>query len=63
MWILRAGHPMVGQPCAACGVEFVAGDDTTIGCPMPASPEDERLAAEGRPHTVGGQLVHELCDA
>jgi hypothetical protein len=58
---LTVTHPGVGRPCAVCSEALQVGQVPSLVNPTPASPEDERKAAEGRPHTVAAQLAHQSC--
>jgi hypothetical protein len=58
---LTVTHPGVGQLCAVCSEALQAGQVPSLVNPTPASPEDERKAAEARPHTVAAQLAHQSC--
>lgn len=59
---LKEDHPLVGQPCAACHVRFVAGDETTLVALGPGGdPEAQKAAREGRPYNAVATAVHWLC--
>lgn len=55
-------HPSIGDPCPACGIQFDAGDFTTL---VPLGPGDEEEAREkarkGRWYNAIALEVHYAC--
>lgn len=58
----QAGHPSVGEKCAACGVPFAEGDYTAL---IPLGPgidaEERKAAAGGRVYKPISTEVHWAC--
>lgn len=59
---LPADHPLVGDTCAACRVNFVAGDEMTLVSLGPGDDSEEReKATAGRPYNSVAAPVHWAC--
>jgi hypothetical protein len=61
-FILIAGHPVVGQPCFACGDPFKAGEAMVFISLGPGKSFDLRAAArDNRWYTATAVVVHQAC--
>lgn len=57
-----ADHPGVGRPCAACQVEFAAGDYTALVMLGPGDdPGSQEKARSGRAYNAVAVEVHWSC--
>jgi hypothetical protein len=59
---MPSNSPYLGQPCQACGVDFLIGDFTTL---VPLGPggdaEARERARDGRPYNAVALQVHWAC--
>lgn len=58
----EAGHPSIGMKCEACGIEFKAGDYTTLIPLGPGDdPEQQERCREGLDYNAVAIEVHYAC--
>lgn len=58
---LTPDHWLLHEICPVCGIQFKAGDETTLLGDEPASEVDAIKKASGRPYTAVATPVHWTC--